>query len=63
MGGDMVEVTVKVGLPRELVRKLKDDPSCGLEGMTDEEVVLGLHEDITNRYFNTEYFDASRIAP
>lgn len=60
---DVVEVSIKVKLPKSLVQKYKEDPSYGFDELTDEEVVTGLAEDILLRYFNPEYFDVSRIAP
>lgn len=58
---EVVQVSVRVGIPKSQIRQFRDNSEDGLADITDEQIVDGLAEDILDRYFNTEYFDLDTL--
>ncbi len=58
---EVVQLSVKVGLPKSFFVETRAMSEDGLKDHTDEEILEALAEDILERYFNTEYFDLESV--
>jgi len=59
---EVIEVSVKVSLPKKTIDSYRAMEENGMQGYTDEQIVECLAEDILDRYFHEEYFDLESIA-